>query len=430
MTFWRWTTISASLITAWLVFFAVPERPTLMQPLAFAVKQLSVYVAILSGLLAGVASWLTGLALIRWNHLHAAWSADQVNGGPQKMHSLPTPRIGGLTLAVGLLVSLLVMHVAEKLFYPQFLLNTTYFQLVLLSTIPAFLAGTTEDLTKRVGPITRLLFTMASGGFAVVLIGSALTRLDIPLVDTLLLSIPLVAFLFTAFAVAGIASSINIIDGFHGLSAGYCIIILLALAGVGYLAGDNLVMQLSLALAGALIGFMCWNWPRGLIFLGDGGAYLLGFLIAEISILLVMRNPEVSAWFPLVLVIYPFMETLYSMYRRKLVHDRKATDPDRGHLHHLIHALIMAQMSHGTPASKRERANPKVAKFAWAGTLVVTISALYAWNSTPVLMALALFYAMIYIMLYRRFYRSLQQNAHPAIDHADKALETKSSSSF
>lgn len=430
MTLRRSIAVLALLIMSGLVFFAVSHRPTLMQPLAFVSEQLSFYIAMLSAVLAGLASWFMGLLLIRFKHLHSKFSADQAESGPQKVHSRPTPRIGGLTLAVGLLVSLLVVLVAGKLFYPQFLLNTTYFQLVLLSTLPAFLGGITEDLTKRVGPLPRLLFTMASGVFAVMLIGATLTRLDIPWVDANLLSIPLLAILFTAFAVAGIANAINIIDGFHGLSAGYCVIVLLALAAVGYVAQDNLVIQLSVAMAGAMIGFMCWNWPRGAIFLGDGGAYLVGFLIAEISILLVMRNPEVSAWFPLVLVIYPFTETLYSVYRRKLVHKSNASEPDRGHLHHLIHARIMNQMTHGTLVSKREEANPKVAKYAWLGTLVVSISAVLAWNATPVLMGLAVIYAMIYVMIYRRVYRSVQQSLHPASPPADTVSEIKSSSAY
>lgn len=57
----------------------------------------------------------------------------------------------------------------------------------------------------------------------------------------------------------------------------------------------------------------------GKIFLGDGGAYLLGYFIAEISVLLVLRNPEVSPWFPLLVVAYPVVEALFSIYRRNIL---------------------------------------------------------------------------------------------------------------
>ena len=66
-----------------------------------------------------------------------------------------------------------------------------------------------------------------------------------------------------------------------------------------------------------MLGFFVWNFPAGLIFLGDGGAYFLGFYLAELAILLLHRNPEVSPMFPLLLCIYPVFETLFSIYRRK-----------------------------------------------------------------------------------------------------------------
>jgi UDP-N-acetylmuramyl pentapeptide phosphotransferase/UDP-N-acetylglucosamine-1-phosphate transferase len=64
---------------------------------------------------------------------------------------------------------------------------------------------------------------------------------------------------------------------------------------------------------------LIWNYPRGKIFLGDGGAYLLGFWLAELSVLLVVRHPEVSPWFPMLLLVYPIFETLFSMYRSKVL---------------------------------------------------------------------------------------------------------------
>ena len=75
----------------------------------------------------------------------------------------------------------------------------------------------------------------------------------------------------------------------------------------------------------------------GLIFLGDGGAYLLGFLLADLTVLLVHRNPNVSPVFPLLLCAYPIFETVFAIYRRKVVRGVATTDPDGIHLHTLIH---------------------------------------------------------------------------------------------
>ena len=74
--------------------------------------------------------------------------------------------------------------------------------------------------------------------------------------------------------------------------------------------------RMMICLAGATAGFLVWNYPRGLIFAGDGGAYLWGVVIAMASVLLVQRHALVSPWFPMLLLIYPVWETLFSIYRK------------------------------------------------------------------------------------------------------------------
>ena len=86
--------------------------------------------------------------------------------------------------------------------------------------------------------------------------------------------------------------------------------------------GDDTVATLALIGVGAVLGFFFWNFPGGLIFLGDGGAYFLGFYVAELGILLLARNPSVSPMCPLLICIYPVFETLFSMYRRKVLRGR------------------------------------------------------------------------------------------------------------
>jgi UDP-N-acetylmuramyl pentapeptide phosphotransferase/UDP-N-acetylglucosamine-1-phosphate transferase len=168
---------------------------------------------------------------------------------------------------------------------------------VALSAVPAFAGGFGEDVTKKIGVMARLMLTFASAVFASLLVGATLDRLDMPGLDTLLLW-PVFAIAFTAFAVGGIANSINIIDGYNGLAGGYAVIVLAALAWVAGQVGDPVVLTASLAMLGALLGFLVWNYPAGKIFMGDGGAYLLGFWLGELSVLLVVRNPDVSPWFP------------------------------------------------------------------------------------------------------------------------------------
>jgi UDP-N-acetylmuramyl pentapeptide phosphotransferase/UDP-N-acetylglucosamine-1-phosphate transferase len=140
----------------------------------------------------------------------------------------------------------------------------------------------------------------------------------------------------TVLAVAGIANAINIIDGFNGLASVVTICMLISLDYVALQVNDMFVLVAALIVAGAAAGFLVWNYPGGWIFLDDGGAYFLGFMLGELSILLVMRNHQVSTWYAALLLIYPVFKTLFSVYRRLFVRGKSPGMPDGIHLHSLI----------------------------------------------------------------------------------------------
>lgn len=240
-------------------------------------------------------SFIFTLLIIRFKHLHGKFSGDHDLSGPQKFHTGSVPRIGGISIAVGVLAGTL-MHLQGN---PA----PTFEITLLLCVIPTFMIGLTEDFTKTVSVRTRLLYTALAAGLAAHYLGAQIPRLDIPGIDYLL-SIPLIAIVFTVFAITGLANAYNIIDGFNGLSSMVGIITLLGLAYVGFLFQDTAILSLSLIMVGAILGFFIWNYPRGLIFLGDGGAYLIGFWIATLSVLLIARHPSISPWFALLINAY------------------------------------------------------------------------------------------------------------------------------
>jgi UDP-N-acetylmuramyl pentapeptide phosphotransferase/UDP-N-acetylglucosamine-1-phosphate transferase len=248
------------------------------------------------------------------------------------------------------------------------------------------------------------MLTFASAVLASLLVGATLDRLDMPGLDVLL-QWPVFAVAFTAFAVGGIANSINIIDGYNGLAGGYAVIVLAALALVAGQVGDPVVLTASLAMIGALLGFLVWNYPAGRIFMGDGGAYLLGFWLGELSVLLVVRNPEVSPWFPLMLLAYPVVDTLFSMYRRWLLRNRSAGDADAMHLHQLVYKRL-ARVGVGSKKPKdRKRRNNLVVPYVCAGTLIFVIPTLLLWRSTSWLVTLGVVFWIAYLWLYLRLIR-------------------------
>ncbi len=199
--------------------------------------------------------------------------------------------------------------------------------LFLLASLPAFVGGFLEDLTRRVSPYSRLLFAFGAAAVGYVLLDGRITDLDLP-GDDHLFQYEIFAFGFTLFAVGGFAHAKNIVDGMNGLSGLVGIAILTAIAGVAVQVGDAQVLHAALVVGAAVLGFLAWNYPRGAIFAGDGGAYFLGFAIGELAVLLVHRNSEVSPWFALLVLWYPVWETVFSMYRRKVMqgHSTAAAD--------------------------------------------------------------------------------------------------------
>lgn len=317
--------------------------------------------------------------------------SDHLHTGPQKFHTSPTPRIGGLGIFVALIGAAVLTLLRGEGFSKDFILLT-------LCALPAFLAGFVEDISGKFSSKLRLIVLSSGAALAYFLLDAAIRRVDLP-VD-FLLGLGIISFLFTVFAVVGITNAINIIDGFNGLASMVSVIILLALGYVSYKVGDYFLIISCIALVGAIVGFFILNYPAGLIFLGDGGAYMLGFLIGVNSILLVNRHPEVSPWFPLVVCIYPVFEVLFSIYRRVFIKKTSPFKPDTLHLHTVIYRRLINKIV-GKEADPLRR-NYTTSPFLWVLSCLGVVPGLLWWNNTVLLIFSAILFALIYICLYWR----------------------------
>lgn len=337
------------------------------------------------------------LAVIHSAKAHAQITLDHDVSGPQKFHAHPVPRVGGVGIVVGYAAAMVILLWVNGE-------TARLGALLLLCGAPAFAAGLIEDLTKGVSPRVRLLATAASAWLAAWLLQAVITRTDIPGLDWAVTS-TLVATAITVLAVAGIANSVNIIDGFNGLASMCVVIMLAALAYVAYQVGDPLIGSLALAGIGAVLGFFVWNFPGGLIFLGDGGAYFLGFFVAELSILLLVRNPEVSPLFPLLVCIYPVFETLFSIYRRRFLRAVPPSMPDGIHLHSLIYRRVLRWALGNRGARTLARRNSMTSPFLWLLCMLSAAPAVLLWNNTTFLAASLGVFAIGYVALYWRIVR-------------------------
>lgn len=339
------------------------------------------------------------LFIMRSSMRHHHLSADNDLNGPQKFHARPVPRVGGAGVMIAIIAGAVLVQVNGSF-------DTKRNLWILLGcSLPAFVAGIAEDLTKSVSPRRRLLATAISAALAIWLLDAVVARTDIPGLDDLLPWAPL-AWLLTIFIIAGTANAINIIDGFNGLASMCVLMMILALAYVAFQVGDSFVFTASLITAGAVLGFFVWNFPAGLIFLGDGGAYLLGFFLGELCILLVHRNTSVSPMFPLLLCAYPVFETIFTMYRRKLVQGVATGAPDGIHLHTLIHRrLIRWTLQSNIERRRLTRRNSMTSPYLWILCLVSIIPSVLWWNSTAILSGFLFGFMVLYVWLYSRIVR-------------------------
>jgi len=320
---------------------------------------------------------------------HASWSSGPKQG-IQKIHQGLVPRIGGLAILCGVWFSVLCI-------------GSPINPLIMMSTAAAsviFMIGFAEDITASVRVLWRLILTFIPGLVLAHQSGVYLSHLGWGPADALLAS-NLVAILFTAFALAGVTHAFNLIDGLNGLVS-YCTLwILAAYAGLGLIYEDHLILQLCLLLAAPLLGFWVFNWPWGKCFLGDGGAYFLGFSCAWIGVLLVERHPLISPFAPLLICGYPIIEALYSMLRRSM-QGVSSGNPDGSHLHQLFKfALIKSWLE--------ERSSGLLMPNSTAGLLMSVLSIpfviLALWFNADQAMLIAIF--IVELLLYCLFYKRL-----------------------
>ena len=326
--------------------------------------------------------------------MHSHYSSDHVVKAPHKFHESAVPRIGGISVIFGLIVSMSFMLLKDK---P----GAKEISLLLICSSPAFLSGLWEDINKKVGVKWRLLFTMIAAAMAFFMLNGKLIRLSVPLIDSWLLFMPF-SFALTIIAVAGISHAINIIDGYNGLAGVVSCFIFAAMAYISFKVGDSSLLSICLASVGAILGFIVWNYPNGLIFLGDGGAYLLGFFIAEISILMVNRHSEVSPWFPMLLVIYPVCETLFSIYRKKVLRGRSPGIPDGLHFHMMIYKRLLRFAVGNKEAHYLLKRNSMTSPYLWGISLFGIIPAILLWRDTVYLVIFVFIFIIAYLWLYGR----------------------------
>jgi UDP-N-acetylmuramyl pentapeptide phosphotransferase/UDP-N-acetylglucosamine-1-phosphate transferase len=318
---------------------------------------------------------------------HGRFSLD-THEGVQKFHTIPTPRIGGVALFLSVVTAWMIAGDETGVLLGM----------MMFAGLPAFVAGLIEDFTKRAGVRERLLATMFSGVLASLVTGYHIDHLGIAGIDVLFSFYPL-AVLFTGFAVGGVANAINIIDGFNGLASGVLIICFCMFGIIAWKVGDIQLLYLCFLMMMSVFGFMLINFPFGKIFMGDGGAYFMGFMLAWTAVMLPARNPDVSPWASLMVCSYPVIETIFSMWRKSHRNGHHPGQPDKVHFHMLIYQRVSRKVFWGHDASF---INGMTTLFIFPFAVLCSLPGVLFYFSTIWLIIIFLGFAVLYYFIYLR----------------------------
>ncbi len=275
------------------------------------------------------ASLILSWVFVLTRHYHSSITADNSNG-PQKIHLGDVPRVGGLAIFISVVIGSLYLAID----------GFNLLLILICAATPAFLSGIIEDITKSISPVVRLLASLISGILFIALTGVSLQKTSVPFIDAIL-QIEAIAVFVTIMAIATMVNATNITDGLNGLSLGTSLMIVTIIALIALGQNDTDILVACLIMVSAIAGLFIVNFPFGRIFLGDGGAYLLGALIAMMTILLATRNAGISPFTCLLIILYPLVELMRSMIRRMMSSTSKGVlQPDHEHLHSLMYRYM------------------------------------------------------------------------------------------
>ncbi len=252
------------------------------------------------------------------------------NPDARKQHKNATVRVGGIAICLGMLVAFVGLLFAQG---TDALTLSSPLLAIIIGSLLSFGIGFADDIFG-LSPMLRLGL-QAFVTVTVWTLGIQIEVLPIPFIGTVhlgWLSLP-ITFLW----LAGVANAINWVDGLDGLAAGSVAIASTALAMVCYQLDHVLEASLAISLAAALLGFLYYNAKPAKLFMGDGGAYLIGFLWASLAISGVMSDQasQTILWMPYLLLLVPIADMMYVILSR-VGSGKSPFYPDRRHLHHRL----------------------------------------------------------------------------------------------
>ncbi|MCA9602847.1 MAG: MraY family glycosyltransferase [Polyangiales bacterium] len=256
--------------------------------------------------------------------------------GERRVNVRQIPRLGGIAVVLAFFLPLVALFVLDSsvgrvLFSDPLRVVGLFAGSLIVTTL-----GALDDL--RGVRAWHKLWVHVAAAVVAFYCGFRIDAVALPLLGHLPMGI--FALPVTVFWIVAVINAMNLIDGLDGLAGGVAFFVCVTNFVVALLNGSNLVVLSSACLAGALLGFLVYNWNPATIFMGDSGSMFLGFILATMSMLgaSVKSTTTVALLVPLVSLGLPIIDTLFAMVRRYLER-RPIFSPDNGHIHHRLLAV-------------------------------------------------------------------------------------------
>ncbi len=250
----------------------------------------------------------------------------------RRIHKQPIPRLGGLAIFLGFVLSVVLFSVIDR-----------QLQGVLLGAVVVVVVGVIDDIVQ-LKAMVKLVFQILAALIAVY------HGVKIEFLSTLnffgsgdFFSLGFLSIPITIFWIVAITNSVNIIDGLDGLAVGVSAISSIVMLVISIVVADNNIAIVMAGLVGACLGFMPYNMNPAKIFMGDSGSLLLGYVLATVSIIGLFKfYALVSFVVPFLVVAFPLFDTTFAFFRR-ILKGQSPMHADRGHLHHRLIDMGLSQ---------------------------------------------------------------------------------------
>ncbi|MBQ3054043.1 MAG: undecaprenyl/decaprenyl-phosphate alpha-N-acetylglucosaminyl 1-phosphate transferase [Clostridia bacterium] len=243
----------------------------------------------------------------------------------RRMHNKPIPRLGGISIFYGFIISILCFGNLDRQLWG-----------IIIGAVIIVSLGIIDDI-KALNAKPKFFIQLAASIIPVIM-GSRIVFVSVPFANqvTNIVFSDILSYVISVLWIVGVTNAVNLIDGLDGLAAGVSTIASASIFFIALINGNAFVTLISVILVGACLGFLPYNLNPASIFMGDTGATFLGYIMAVMSIQGMFKSYTLITFVVPVLILgLPLFDTSFAIIRRIIKH-KPIMEADRGHLHHRL----------------------------------------------------------------------------------------------